>query len=106
MSSFMGIGTSLYGVADRKTDPTYGQTYVTTKWFCIANMPVIPLRSLRIGGVKSSTLFLVVYMSSSTKYYVLEQVPLNWPQIAKSFLLYWGILAAVVALGLLLYTQH
>jgi hypothetical protein len=89
MSSLWGIGTTLYGKTDKKADPTYGQTYVTTKWFIICYLPFIPLKSMRIGGITTKSLVLIVYNSSSMKYYVLEQVPLQWAQIARTFFLTW-----------------
>lgn len=104
MSSFWGIGTTLYGKADKKEDPTYGQTYVTTKWFIVCYLPLIPLKSMRIGGVKTKSLFLVVYNSSTTQYFILEQVPLNWAQIARTFFLTWGLVA--LAVWLIARSQH
>ena len=42
--SFNGIGTSFYGQRNFRSDGTY----VTTEWFVLLAIPVIPLRSLRV----------------------------------------------------------
>jgi hypothetical protein len=90
MSTLWGIGTKLYGKSDRKIHPTYGETYITTEWFCLLYLPIIPLVSMRIGGVQEKSLILIVYNSTTTNYLILEKLPLYWPQIRRTFMLAWG----------------
>ena len=57
--SYRGIGIRYYGQRDFYADGSY----VTTKWFCILYLPLIPLKSMRMRPTGAS------------KYYGLQRVP-------------------------------
>ncbi len=81
--SVNGTGTRFYG---NRTDDKYGT--VTTQWFTIYFVPLIPIRSMRISYAGSS----VGLLSSSTHYQVLEKLPLQWGQVVRVY----GFLAACI----------
>jgi hypothetical protein len=58
-----GTGTRYYGMRDFRKDGTY----ITTEWFVILHIPVIPLRSLRVRG--RSGFSVVVFSSRSYSIY-------------------------------------
>ena len=43
-SNVNGIGTTYFGASDRQPDGSF----VTTEWFILFSVPLIPLRSLRV----------------------------------------------------------
>jgi L-asparagine transporter-like permease len=72
--TFRGIGAMRYGQRDFRTDGSY----VTTLWFVVFYVPVVPLKSIRVRR------------TGDTKYYgltrryveeVLQQPTLDWTQI-------------------------
>lgn len=96
MSTFWGIGTKLYG----RGAPLPDTSYVTTEWFVVLDLPVLPLRSMRILPGKKRFLFLVIASSRSFEYRVLEGVPLrsNIKQILRTCALGWGGTIGVLAI--------
>jgi hypothetical protein len=100
MSTLWGIGTTLYGKSDSINTERFGETYIATKWICIAYMPIIPIRSMRIGGVNERSLVLIVYNSTTKNYYILEDnLPFRWKQIIRTFVLAWGLLLGFLLLA-------
>jgi hypothetical protein len=95
LGTLWGIGTTLYGRADKKHHPQYGLTYVTTVWFTIFYLPIFPCYSLRIGKVTTSSTYLVVYSSYKKNFYILETLPIQWRQAARTFLMAWGTIIVV-----------
>ena len=57
--SYRGIGIRYYGKRDFHADGSY----VTTKWFCVLYLPLVPLKSLRI------------MLTGASKYYGLHRIP-------------------------------
>lgn len=87
-----GVGTIYYGQAEIRPDASF----VTTEWIILFSIPLIPLRSFRVRrNRKADVEALVVH---STGYVVLEQLPLQWAQIFKTWLfvlvcgLWWAVL--------------
>ena len=93
MYTLWGIGTTFYGKADVRQHPRYGVTYITTVWFVIVGLPLIPIRSMRIGGV--NTKFSQPY-SKTSSFYILEHLPIQWRQALRTFVLSWGIVLIVI----------
>lgn len=52
-SAFMGCGTTLFGMLDPRADGSY----ITTEWFILFCLPVIPMRSLRVNMLSSESTF-------------------------------------------------
>jgi hypothetical protein len=83
-----GIGTLLYGkrhltkeeLLDMGIKMENGNPYITTKWFVLLFLPLIPLSSWVVFGEKEETGFL----SSEKEYYMLP-VNLNWTQVFKGW---------------------
>ena len=96
MSTFWGIGTKLYGRGARLPDTSY----VTTEWFVVLDLPILPLRSIRILPGKTRFLFLVIASSRSFEYRVVGGVPLrsNIKQILRTYALGWGGTIGVLAI--------
>jgi hypothetical protein len=91
MSTFWGIGTTYYGKADKREHPKYGMTYITTEWFTVFYLPIVPIRSMRIGAVSTKSLILIVYSSTTSSFLILERLPIQWRQVLRTFVLRWGI---------------
>jgi len=86
-SSVNGFGTKYYGQRDFRPDGSY----VTTKFFCLAFLPIIPLHSVRvIPDPKNS------WMPFSKNYYaILEK---RWPNPLQVLSIYlWAAAAAGMA---------
>ena len=78
-NSFNGIGTSFYGQSRFESDGSF----VQTKWFILAFFPLIPLGSARVIQQESGG---IPFISSSTSYEVLEELPMDWTQVIKIYL--------------------
>lgn len=92
--SINGFGTTFYGERDLSPDGSF----ITTEWITAALLPIIPLRSLRVARSPENVNF-VVYTSEG--YYVLEKLPLCWPQV---FATYSFLLAGLLWLAAILIT--
>jgi hypothetical protein len=91
--SFNGIGTEYHGKREVNTDGSY----ITTKFFCICSIPLIPLSSYRVvelGGRR-------YYFGGSSQQYRTMQVDLNWKQIGNIFLVEALIIGALFAVWFL-----
>jgi methyl coenzyme M reductase alpha subunit len=75
--------------AGRRAD----QSYVTTLWAVILNAPIVPLESVRIGK-KPGGIHLGVY--SREEFEIIERLPLQWEQIARTFFTVWGTIAIIL----------
>jgi hypothetical protein len=72
--SFNGIGTKYYGSRDFSEDGSY----ITTEWFIILFVPVVPLRSFRVSPIKKRWF-------GSQEYWAWK-VPLCKPQVRNTYL--------------------
>ncbi len=86
-----GLGTVHFGRADQRDDGSY----VTTVWFAVFFLPIFPIRSERILPLSE---FDNGAGHRNLRYSVLENVPRHRPQIIRTYLVGWGILAWYVAL--------
>lgn len=95
MSSFMGVGTHLYGKSDpSKTDGSY----IATKWFIFLFLPLWPIRSFRVRRGKTALDASLIRMAARTSYQVVE-MPFHKKQIMYTYLVGW--LTPVLIIGLL-----
>lgn len=90
-SSVNGFGTKYYGQRDFRPDGSY----ITTKFFCLAFFPIIPLHSVRvIPDPKNSAL-----PFSKNYYAILEK---SWPNPLQVLSIYlWA--AAAAGMGILFF---
>lgn len=94
--SINGFGTTFYG----ERDYCENGSFVTTEWITAGFMPVFPLRSLRVARSQQNVA-LILYTSEG--YYILEKVPLCWPQVFSTyaFLLCGVLWLAAIAIALI-----
>jgi hypothetical protein len=72
-----GIGSTYYGTKDRYPDGSF----ITTEWFILLYLPIIPIRSMRvIFGGRRGGLF-----STSMSYIVVEEIKLDWQQVLSTY---------------------
>ena len=89
-----GVGTVHYGRSAEMEDGSY----ITTVWFVFLFLPVVPIRSERILPLSLSEWDL----NTDFRYASLKRVPLDWPQIVRTYLVSLGILGWY-ALGIFLW---
>lgn len=82
-----GIGTKYYGKRNLKRDGTF----ITTEWFILFHLPIIPIGSFRIRPTGNSTNLVLL---NSTEYYV-KPIPLCWKQVRNVYL------TTIITLGIL-----
>ncbi|HZX30254.1 MAG TPA: hypothetical protein VFF03_02785 [Rhodocyclaceae bacterium] len=82
-SSINGIGTTFYGKRDFQSDGSY----VTTKWFILAFLPIFPSYSLRVIP-EDEGLF------PATRFHIVENLSICWAQVLSTYayvyLLFFG----------------
>ena len=99
-----GIGTTLYGKRHLTKKELHGlglkemenlEPYISTMWFCLLFIPLIPLGSYVVFGehAKGGS-----FLLSDEKYYHMVKINLNWNQVLKTLL----IPAFIIFLGVLL----
>jgi hypothetical protein len=82
--TFNGIGTALYG--KREFQPN--GSYITTEWFVLAYVPVLPIGSKRIVNTGKND---VVYNS----YVILERTPINIRQVLSVYA-WWAVVVGSI----------
>lgn len=93
MLSINGIGTSLYGKNDLKSDGSY----VATKWIIFLFLPLVPLHSYRVQRKETESMITaLIGMPGSETKYEFYPIPLNWKQIGQTYLFAYGIIALLV----------
>jgi hypothetical protein len=99
--SFQGFGTTLYGMRDFRNDGSY----VTTKWFILAGIPIIPLESMRVHkGVYHDTSSWPLF-GSKQGYQILEITRPNWKQVLSVYA-FFSLFAAWLVLTLKWQYEH
>jgi len=93
-SSFNGIGTRYYG----RADPSDSDSYTATEWIVFLWIPILPLRSWRVGPHRKGRDSLLF---SNEKFYV-KSVPLNLRQVVLGYLCTAAVVAVPLAAWLLL----
>ena len=87
MSTFNGIGTKFYGATDYASDGSY----VTTNWFVIFYLPIIPIESLRVIEEDSTN-----YIIYNSQQYKAIKVKLHKKQVIKTYSWTYGIIGLIV----------
>lgn len=93
-----GIGTMNYGKCDFGPDGSF----VTTTWFVLVYLPIIPLESIRIIEGNATSTSVLVASSSSEQYFVLRRMEAHGKQVFRTIAYCGGFVAiwvACVALG-------
>ncbi len=85
--TYCGSGTTYYGCKDVGPD----DSYVTTEWFVLWYVPLIPLRSYRVLPTKDSA-NLLVYQSQK---YLVRKIPLDRRQVLNGYLVTSAIIAMI-----------
>ncbi len=89
MKTYQGTGTMLYGKKNIDSDGSY----IATKWFTFFLIPVIPLTTYRVWEGKTDAKFSPFHSSTQ---YRLTEIPFDWRQALKTFLIWWSCLAILV----------
>jgi hypothetical protein len=89
--NFYGIGTDLYGRAERRTDGSF----IATEWVVFCMLPIYPLASFRIHNRRPSLAF---GYGASSKHFALP-VALNLRQVVKTYAITYSIILAVALLA-------
>jgi hypothetical protein len=84
--TFNGIGTKYFGASNRQPDGSF----VTTEWFVLLDVPVIPLRSYRVQYLGEQSGF----TKSAEFYNVISPTPLDTKQVLQLYAMLGGTLAA------------
>jgi hypothetical protein len=90
--SVMGWGTKFYCSSDRS-----GDSFVTTQWFIVFYIPVLPIQSYRIALGQENTKFQGYAITTSRSFMVYEVIKLQPKHIFK---LYGFILAYILVIVL------
>lgn len=90
-NTFNGIGTTFYGQCAFEQDGSF----ITTKWFVLGFFPCAPLGSLRVQQLESKG---IPFLSRSTGYNVIEELPTHWPQVLRTwaYVLFFILFAAKI----------
>jgi hypothetical protein len=81
------VGTKYYGKRDLGEDGSF----VTTEWFVMIDIPIIPLGSFRVLPTGSSmNLFFI-----KSRDYRVQRVPLNWRQVINVYLVAIALLVTL-----------
>jgi len=86
-NSFNGIGTSFYGQSRFEEDGSF----VTTKWFIIGFVPIIPMASARVKYLGTSG---VPFFSRTSNFEMLKELPVDGLQVLKT----WAYVVFIIAL--------
>ena len=85
--TFNGIGTTYYGERDKDAEGFY----ITTKFFVVASIPIIPLSSWRVRPVGKET-----GIMTRTQNYQTLPAPMNWRQVLNVYLVAIALVAAAI----------
>ena len=83
-----GIGTAYFGASDRRPDGSF----VTTKWFVLLDVPLIPLGSTRVRHLGATD----KVFKKTDSYEIIERAPLDGKMVGAAYL--W-LLATIVFLA-------
>lgn len=91
-ASINGIGTRFYGASSPRADGSV----ITTRWFTILYIPIIPLSSCRLIHLTGADTYQAA--SRSSYYTLVEKLPIQWLQVLKTYvftLCYFGWIVAI-----------
>lgn len=106
-----GIGFRYFG---RRPIPNDRTSWTTTKWFVVADLPIWPIETVRIGrtdwlrarhgwfGKFWKLTFTTTRLDEPIVRTAIEPRPLDQSQILRTVLHYWGGAAGIVIIGWLL----
>jgi hypothetical protein len=77
-ATYHGFGFIHYGKRDFDVD----DSYVTTLWFAVAYVPVVPIRSLRIRETGGTS---YISMRRRRNAVILAKMPPNWQQVVSVY---------------------
>lgn len=92
---YAGCGTKFYGAADKREDGSF----VTTQWFCLLYLPLIPIQSYRVVRGDSSTQFMGASITSTTEFVVVESLKIHTKQVIQPYILMAAFIVLAVAIG-------
>jgi len=90
--SINGFGTTYYGMRDFERDGSY----VTTRWFILGTLPIVPLGSIRIRDVRRGLV--------RREMYVDEDLGMDWLQVLMTYL--YVYLCVPFAIYLIVMKEH
>jgi len=93
--SFSGCGTGFCGATGRHGDGSF----LTTKWFTLFGVPIIPISSYRVSYGGSSSRFSGVVISESKQYYIYSKENLNFLNVIRTYAILAGAILAAIVLG-------
>ena len=88
--NYAGIGTTYYGVANCQDNGSY----ITTKWFIIWHIPIVPLSSYQVK-FRDRTYDYVKKLSTENYEYI-KKVKLNIKQVFKTWVIMFMVIALIV----------
>jgi len=91
--SYNGVGTKFYGKRDVAPDGSY----IATKWFIIAHLPIWPLGSFRVRVLSKHS-----GLAHESVSYAADEMPLSSRQVLLTYVAAYGSLLALIALMILL----
>ena len=80
---YVGCGTIFYGATKRDSDGSF----ITTQWFVLLYLPVIPIQSYRVIYLGSDTSFQGAIITSTTNYSIIENLRINVKQVIQAYTL-------------------
>jgi hypothetical protein len=91
--TYAGCGTRFFGATDRD-----GDSFITTQWFCLFYVPLIPIQSFRVSRTTSSTQNMGAVITTTTNYSILDKLTLHTKQvlISSAFILSFFFVAAAL----------
>ena len=87
-SNVNGIGTTYFGASDRQPDGSL----VTTEWFILFNVPLVPLRSLRVRYLGESR----KWRQTSKSYAILGPEPLDRRLVLRAYA--WWLIPIILTI--------
>lgn len=79
---YLGCGTKFFGATKRNID----RSFITTLWFCIFYLPLIPIQSYRVTYHGNVSHFQGAVITTTTNYSVIENLKINVKQVAQALL--------------------
>jgi len=93
-SSYIGCGTMFYGALGREGDGSF----ITTLWFCILFIPLIPIQSYRVIRSHESSDWQGVIITTRKYFFIKEALTLN----AFQLIITYGFFLSFVALAIIM----
>lgn len=92
--SFSGCGPGFCGATARADDGTF----LSTEWFRLFGVPIVPIQSYRISYGGGSTKFSGVVISESKQYYIYSKEKLNLIHVVRTYAILTVFLLALPTL--------